>query len=222
MSIDTPFRPSIDTTTDLSIDDPSSELYREDLSDRVVVSPSLRFPHTSNLFGSDTRPVSIDGEVVASINVGLLMSFDGIWSVSTDGIRLVSTDAVSAALIDFISKLQPSLRSFYVLMIIQYLIVRAELHTSISWNWRFSFKYSAWNHKLHRIMDPLHSFVKPSSFFCAYKWSQMFGVSIALGLRLVHSFLSLFQLDYVSWQFIQPWVSIDAIGWLSIDDGVWV
>ncbi|KAF2535863.1 hypothetical protein F2Q68_00019646 [Brassica cretica] len=29
MSIDTPFRPSIDTTTDLSIDDPSSELYRE-------------------------------------------------------------------------------------------------------------------------------------------------------------------------------------------------
>ncbi|KAF3599313.1 hypothetical protein F2Q69_00036207 [Brassica cretica] len=29
MSIDTPFRPSIDTTTDLSIDDPYSELYRE-------------------------------------------------------------------------------------------------------------------------------------------------------------------------------------------------
>ncbi|KAF3562911.1 hypothetical protein DY000_02012651 [Brassica cretica] len=28
MSIDTLFRPSIDTTTELSIDDPSSELYR--------------------------------------------------------------------------------------------------------------------------------------------------------------------------------------------------
>ncbi|KAF3550048.1 hypothetical protein DY000_02007699 [Brassica cretica] len=28
MSIDTPFRPSIDTTTELSIDNPSSELYR--------------------------------------------------------------------------------------------------------------------------------------------------------------------------------------------------
>ncbi|KAF3530007.1 hypothetical protein DY000_02039753 [Brassica cretica] len=31
MSIDTPFRPPIDTTTELSIDDPSSELYRAGL-----------------------------------------------------------------------------------------------------------------------------------------------------------------------------------------------
>lgn len=67
-----------------------------DLSDRVVASPSLRFPHTSNLFGSDTRPVSNDGEVVASIDAGLLMSFDGIWSMSTDGIRSVSNHAASA------------------------------------------------------------------------------------------------------------------------------
>ncbi|KAF3594175.1 hypothetical protein DY000_02022266 [Brassica cretica] len=56
-----------------------------DLSDRVVVSPSLRFPHTSNSFYSDMRPVSIDGEVIASIDAGLLVSFDGIRSVSTDG-----------------------------------------------------------------------------------------------------------------------------------------
>ena len=32
VSIDTPFRPSIDTTTELSIDDPSSELYRAGLN----------------------------------------------------------------------------------------------------------------------------------------------------------------------------------------------
>ena len=44
--------------------------FSPDLSDRVVVFPSLRFPHTSNFFCSDTRPVSIDGEVVASIDVG--------------------------------------------------------------------------------------------------------------------------------------------------------
>ena len=47
-----------------------------DLSYRVVVSPSKRFPHTLNSLCSDTRPVSIDGEVVALIDAGLLMSFD--------------------------------------------------------------------------------------------------------------------------------------------------
>ena len=52
-------------------------------SDHVVVSSSKRFLHTSNSFCSNTRPVSIDGEVVASIDAGLLVSFDGIRSVSS-------------------------------------------------------------------------------------------------------------------------------------------
>ncbi|KAF2573323.1 hypothetical protein F2Q70_00002945 [Brassica cretica] len=76
------------------------------------------------------RPVSIDGEVVLLIDTGLLVSFDGI--------RSVDRCCFYWALINFISKLQPSLRSFYVLMIIQHV----------------------------NIMYPLHSFVKPRSFFC--------------------------------------------------------
>ena len=52
-----------------------------ELSDRVVVSPSKIFPHTSNSFCYDTRPVSIDGEVVVSIDTSLLVSFDGIRSM---------------------------------------------------------------------------------------------------------------------------------------------
>ncbi|KAF3552057.1 hypothetical protein DY000_02006696 [Brassica cretica] len=55
-----------------------------DLSYRMVVSPSLRFPHTSNSFCYDMRPVSIDREVIASIDDGLLVSFDGIRPVSID------------------------------------------------------------------------------------------------------------------------------------------
>ncbi|KAF3608591.1 hypothetical protein DY000_02048867 [Brassica cretica] len=49
-----------------------------------LLTPSEKFPHTSNSLCSDTRPVSIDGVVVASIDVGLLMAFDGIRLVSID------------------------------------------------------------------------------------------------------------------------------------------
>ena len=45
-----------------------------DLYDRIVVSPSLRFSHTSNSFCSDTRPLSIDDEVVMSIDAEVLSS----------------------------------------------------------------------------------------------------------------------------------------------------
>ena len=113
------------------------------LSDCVVVYPLERFSHTSNSFYSDMRPVSIDGEVVASIDDH------------------------------------------------QQLNVRTQMRTFFWWDRKFNFKYCAWNHNHHRVMYHLHSFVKPSSFFCAYKWSQMFGVSIVWSLGLVHSFLNL-------------------------------
>ena len=67
-----------------------------DLSDYMVVSPSTRFPHTSNSFCYVTRLVSIDGEVVVSIDSDLLMSFDIASVVLFDGIRPVSIDAASA------------------------------------------------------------------------------------------------------------------------------
>ena len=48
--------------------------FPSDLSDRVVVPPSKRFRHTSYSFCSNARWVSIDVEVIVSIDAGLLVS----------------------------------------------------------------------------------------------------------------------------------------------------
>ena len=71
-----------------------------DLSDRVVVSPSLRFPHTSNSVYSDTRLVSIDDEVVVSIDGDAVVSIDGEVVVSIDAGLLVSIDGIRSVSID--------------------------------------------------------------------------------------------------------------------------
>ena len=63
-----------------------------DLSDRVVVSPSLIFSHTSNSFCSDTRLMLIDDEVVMSIDVEVLLSVDVEIVPSIDVEVLVSFD----------------------------------------------------------------------------------------------------------------------------------
>ena len=90
------------------------------------------------------------------------------------------------------------------------------MHTSICWNRRFNFKYNAWDHKLHMVMYPLDSFVKPINFFCAYRWSQMFRDSKVWGRRRVHSLFNYFQPKCKPWQVVQRWVSIDIIMWMSI------
>ncbi|KAF3508770.1 hypothetical protein F2Q69_00006819 [Brassica cretica] len=101
MSIDTPFRPSIDTTTELSIDDPSSELYRA-VSIDDLIGMSIDTPFRPSI--DTTTELSIDdpsselyraGFLVVqgySGNLGLLLGFSGhkifsahIWaSLSTD------------------------------------------------------------------------------------------------------------------------------------------
>ncbi|KAF2588852.1 hypothetical protein F2Q70_00038192 [Brassica cretica] len=55
-----------------------------------------------------------------------------------------------------------------------YVATERDERSVATWNRIFSFKYSAWNHNLHRIMYPLHSFVKSSNFLCPDRWSLMF------------------------------------------------
>ncbi|KAF3547091.1 hypothetical protein DY000_02007486 [Brassica cretica] len=117
------------------------------LSDRVVVPPSKRFRHTAYSFYSDTRWVSIDVEVKVSIDSCLFVSFDGI--------RLVSINAASAGPLLTSSVNRNPLKEAVV---IQLQTQRMEPQSS-------------------QVMYPLHSFVKPSSFFCADMWSKMFADS---------------------------------------------
>ena len=95
-----------------------------DLSDRVVVSPSLRFPHTSNFFCYDMRPVSSEDEVV--VYQWWSGSVDRWGSVSVDRWYMVGDDwyCLSWDFIDFTSTSQPSLRSYCKYMIIKYPRVR--------------------------------------------------------------------------------------------------
>lgn len=82
--------------------------FSPDLSDFVVVPPSKRIRHTSNSLCFDTRLMSIENEVVMSI----------------DDIRLVCFDTAGWSLVDVACKSQPSLRSYCMLIIIKYPYVK--------------------------------------------------------------------------------------------------